>query len=59
VYLVVYPKWANGPRIDGQNHPKFLILLARPIRTPDPQIRSLVLTVVQAGTDLRTLSEEL
>ena len=29
------------------------------IRTPDPEIRSLVLTVVQAGTDLRTLSEEL
>ena len=32
MYLVVYPKWANGPRIDGQNHPKFLILLARPKR---------------------------
>ena len=29
------------------------------IRTPDPQIRSLVLTVAQVSTDLRTLSEEL
>jgi hypothetical protein len=29
------------------------------IRTPDPQIRSLVLTMVPARVDLRTLSEEL
>ena len=30
VYLIVYPSSANGPRINGQNHPKCLIELARP-----------------------------
>jgi hypothetical protein len=41
-----------------QNGPGF-IGAPEEIRTPDPQIRSLVLTVAQAGIDLRTLFEEL